>query len=215
MIFKDRTEAGKKLAEKLIDLKEKETVLYALPRGGVIVGAAIAQKLKIPLDIIVACKIGHPLQPEFGIAAVSESGHLISNEEMVATVDQEWFRDEVARQQERARKEREKFTRSQKMIPAQNRTAILVDDGVATGLTLMAAIEELKDQKPAKIIVAVPVIPPDTARKIEEIIDQLVALEIPTHFAGAVGAYYESFPQVSDEEVIKLLKNGATNSFAN
>lgn len=206
MIFKDRTDAGQKLAEKLVEFKE-DAVLYALPRGGIVVGAAIAQKLKIPLEIIIARKIGHPLEPEFGIAAISENGHLVKNEEIVATVDQEWFKDEISRQRERAQEERQKFTGNRPVISAQNRVAVLVDDGVATGLTLLAAIEDLKDQKPAKIIVAVPVIPPDVAQKIQSLVNQLVALEIPAQFAGAVGAYYENFSQVSDEEVIALLKD--------
>lgn len=205
MAFKDRATAGHKLAERLAEYKGQNIALYALPRGGVAVGAAIAQELKVPLGLIIARKVGHPLQPEFGIAAVSENGHLVTNEEMVATVDPEWLADEVARQQETAKKERQEFTGGLAVIPAQGRTVILVDDGVATGLTLMAAIEDLRDRRPAKTIVAVPVIPPDTAVKIREMVDQLVALEIPAEFAGAVGAYYDSFPQVSDEEVIRLL----------
>ena len=205
MIFKDRSDAGKKLAEKLIEYKGEDVALYALPRGGIEVAAPIAQKLGVSLDLIIARKVGHPLQPEFGIAAVSEGGHLVSNPEMIETVDSEWFADEVARQQEVAKEERQKYLSGLQIVSAENKVAILVDDGVATGLTLMAAIQDLLNQKPAKTVVAVPVAPQDTANKLQEMVNELVVLEIPEEFAGAVGSYYENFQQVSDDKVVKLL----------
>ena len=205
MIFKDRSDAGKKLAEKLIEYKGEDVALYALPRGGIEVAAPIAQKLGVSLDLIIARKVGHPLQPEFGIAAVSEGGHLVSNPEMIETVDSEWFADEVARLQEVAKEERQKYLSGLQIVSAENKVAILVDDGVATGLTLMAAIQDLLNQKPAKTVVAVPVAPQDTANKLQEMVNELVVLEIPEEFAGAVGSYYENFQQVSDDKVVKLL----------
>lgn len=205
MTFADRFDAGKQLAERLKSFKSQNPALYALPRGGVEVAAPIAQELGVPLDLIIARKVGHPLQPEFGIAAVSEGGHLVTNPDMVSTVDKEWFDDEVARQQEIAKKEREQYLSGVQVVSAKGRVAIIVDDGVATGLTLMAAIQDLLDQKPLKTIVAIPVAPKDTAQKIGQMVDRLVVLEIPKEFAGAVGAYYENFKQVSDEEVIELL----------
>ncbi|MGI5826267.1 MAG: phosphoribosyltransferase [Patescibacteria group bacterium] len=205
MIFEDRTDAGKKLAERLAKYKEKNPALYALPRGGVEVAVPIAQKLAVPMDLIIARKVGHPLQPEFGIAAISEGGHLVTNPEMVATVDSEWFADEVARQQEIAKEKRQQYLSGLEVIQAEGRVAIIVDDGVATGLTLMATIQNLLDKKPLKTVVAIPVAPKDTAEKLAQMVDELVVLEVPKEFAGAVGAYYENFRQVSDEQVIELL----------
>lgn len=207
MIFSDRNQAGQSLAEKLAKYRDQDLALYALPRGGVVVAAAIAQELKTPLDLIIARKIGHPLQPEFGIAAVSENGHLVQNTEMVETVDQDWFENQVREKQKEVQEQRKKYLAGLQVIPAKDKVAILVDNGIATGLTVMAAIEDLKDRQPQKTILAVPVVPPEIASKLKAMVDELVALEIPARFAGAVGAYYQSFPQVSDKEIIKLLKS--------
>lgn len=205
MVLTDRQQAGKLLAEKLKSYQDK-AIVYALPRGGVAVGAEIAQALKAPLDIIVSRKIGHPLQPEFGIAAVTESGHLVENEKYAATVDQNWLSGEIERQKTTAQHRKNIYRPGLKEISAKDKVAILVDDGIATGLTTKAAIEDLKSRGAQKIVVAVPVSPKETAEEIRKMVDELVALDIPDEFLGAVGAYYEEFPQVSDEEVVNLLK---------
>jgi predicted phosphoribosyltransferase len=202
----DRNQAGELLAEKLKNYADKNTVVYALPRGGVLVGAAIARKLKTPLEVVIARKIGHPLQPEFGIAAVTEGGHLVKNEKYAATVDENWFSVEVERQKTAAQHRHNLYQPALKGISAKDKVAILTDDGVATGLTTEAAIADLKAQKPQKIILAVPVMPAEVAEHLRPLVDELVALDIPEDFAGAVGAYYENFPQISDEEVISELK---------
>jgi predicted phosphoribosyltransferase len=206
LTLRDRSQAGELLAEKLKDYADKNSVVYSLPRGGVIVGAAISRKLKTPLEVIISRKIGHPLQPEFGIAAVTEAGHLVKNEKYAATVDENWFSVEVERQKTAAQHRRNLYQPALKGIKAIDKVAILTDDGVATGLTTEAAIVDLRAQKPAKIILAVPVIPAEVAEHLRPLVDELVALDIAEDFAGAVGAYYEDFPQVSDEEVIRELK---------
>ncbi|HUW24139.1 MAG TPA: phosphoribosyltransferase family protein [Patescibacteria group bacterium] len=206
MILANRAEAGELLAGKLLAYTDKDTVVYALPRGGVIVGAVIARKLKTPLEVIIARKIGHPLQPEFGIAAVTEGGHLIKNEKYAATVDENWFSVEIERQKTAAQHRRNLYRPALRGISAKDKVAILTDDGVATGLTTKAAISDLREQQPQKIILAVPVIPADTAKELAQLIDEVVVLDTPEDFAGAVGAYYEEFPQVNDEEVIHELK---------
>ncbi|HUV72277.1 MAG TPA: phosphoribosyltransferase family protein [Clostridia bacterium] len=205
MIFANRKEAGQKLAEYLKQYQGKDIALYALPRGGVVVAAEIATAFGVPLDLIIARKIGHPLQPEFAIAAVSENGHLLQNKEMVETIDKDWFNNQVREEQKAAQNQREKYLAGLQVVPAQNKVAILVDNGIATGLTVMAAIKDLKNRQPQKTILAVPVVPQEIALKLRAMVDELVALEIPARFAGAVGAYFGSFPPVTDKEVIELL----------
>ncbi|MCL5090573.1 MAG: phosphoribosyl transferase, partial [Patescibacteria group bacterium] len=177
-----------------------------LPRGGVIVGGEIARLLNIPLSIIIARKIGHPLQPEFAIAAITENGHLVSNKNYLEEVPLEWFKNEVSQEQTEAKRKRTLYTPFLKNINSKGKIFILVDDGIATGLTTKAAISDLKDRNPKKLILAVPVIPQDSAEEIKTMVDELTALAIPKDFLGAVGAYYQEFPQVSDEEVVKILK---------
>ncbi len=212
MQFKDRHEAGKKLAKELAPLINKETVIYALPRGGVVLGYEIAKALKIPLDIIVTRKIGHPAQPEYAICAVAEDGHEICNETERMAVDKKWFAKAKKEQQQEARRRRETYRAGLKIPLVAGNTAVLVDDGIATGLTIRLAISELKHLKPEQIIVAVPVAPADVAKEIETTVDKLVMLDTPMIYAGAVGNYYENFPQIEDKEVVKLLKEIANQT---
>ncbi len=206
MILRDRIEAGQKLAQKLMAYRDVQAVVYALPRGGVVVGAQIAGALQKPLDLVIARKIGHPHAPEFGIAAVTENGYLVKNGRVVATVDPGWFEREVERQRNEAKRRRDLYLADRKPIPAEGQVAILVDDGIATGLTVEAAIVELKERRPTKIVLAVPVLPRDTARRLAAEVDELVALTIPEPFLGAISAYYLDFAQTSDEEVVQILR---------
>lgn len=205
MTFPDRQTAGQQLAEKLQGYAGQPVVVYALPRGGVVPGAEVAKTLQAPLDLIITRKIGHPLSPEYAIAAVTEDGELVRNEQEVARVDQAWFRDEVARQQAEAQRRRQRYLGQRTPVPVRGQTAILVDDGVATGLTVRAAIAELRQRQPKKIVVAVPVLPPEIAEMLKRDVDDLVYLDDPARYRGAVGAHYESFPQVADQEVEQLL----------
>lgn len=209
MRFKDRHEAGQKLAKALTPLVDKETIIYALPRGGVVLGHEIAKTLKLPLDIIVTRKIGHPMQPEYAICAVAEDGHQLCDEAELAAADKNWFAKVKKEQMEEAKRRRETYRAGLKIPAVAGKTAVLVDDGIATGLTIRLAIDELKHLQPKKIIVAVPVAPSDVAKKIEKKVDKLITLEAPLLYAGAVGSYYNDFPQVEDKEVIKLLKEAA------
>ena len=206
MRFRDRVDAGKRLAAALQRYRGKESVVYALPRGGVVLGVEIAQALESPLDIIGVRKIGHPLSPEYAIGAVAEHGALVCNEQEVARVDQEWFEETVARERAEARQRRLRYTGATEPRPISGKTAIIVDDGVATGLTMEAAILDVKQRTPARTVVAVPVCPYDTATTLSRQADELVTLDIPKSFLGAVGAYYDPFEQVSDDIVIELLK---------
>lgn len=207
MFFKNRQDAGRQLSLLLKEYKNTPVVVYALPRGGVVVAAEISRFLNAPLDLIFARKIGHPYQPEYAIAAISESGHLMgSSREPLLSFGNEWLEREKANQMKEIKRRREKYLKARKEISVQNKIAILVDDGIATGLTMQVGIKELKDRHPKKIVVAVPVAPKRTASLIKEMVDDYVGIEIDdADFLGAVGAYYEEFKQVEDEEVIEIL----------
>lgn len=203
-MFDDRAHAGKVLAEKLESFAGENTVVYALPRGGVVLGYEVAKVLKCPLDLVVSRKIGHPMNSEYAVCAVTESSPPICNQFETASIDPGWLESEVLRQ--KAEIKRRKTLYPSPNISPKGKKAIIIDDGIATGLTLFSAIEEVKAQGPELLIVAVPVSPADTAEKIRGMVDKFICLDIPMVYLGAVGMYYASFPQVSDEEVIALLK---------
>lgn len=205
MIFKNRQEAGVLLAEKLMKYRGTDSTVYALPRGGVVVGAEIAKLLAIPLDAAVVKKIGHPYNPEYAICAVSENGDLVCNEEETKFVSEDWLNNAIVRGKEEAILRRQSYLKIKKALSAKGKIAIVVDDGIATGLTMKAAIKWIKSCKPKKIVVAVPVIPKETASELEKEIDELVSLDISEYFLGAVGSYYLNFSQVSDDEVERML----------
>lgn len=193
------------LSQKLLNFKGENPVVYALPRGGVVVASEIAEMLGAPLDLVITRKICHPYNSEYAIAAVSETGKIIKNESDAEIFDSKWFGDEVERQKNEMKRRRQAYLKNRAAHLAKEKIAIIVDDGLATGLTMRAAILQIRVQNPQKIVVAVPVAPQDTAQRIEKEADEFIALEIDKHFLGAIGAYYENFDQVSDEEVVELL----------
>ncbi len=205
MHFKNRTEAGRLLAQALKQYCDQDVVVYAIPRGGVVVGIEIAHFLRAPLDLVITRKIGHPFQEEYAIAAVAEDGHMLGSKVQLQALDSVWLNQEIDRQRQEARRRREKYLGNRPKIDVQGKTAILVDDGIATGITLLLAIQELKHSKCKRIVVAVPVAPKSTAVQIKEEVDEFIALDIPEVYLGAVGAYYGNFAQVEDEEVIAIL----------
>jgi putative phosphoribosyl transferase len=209
LVFKDRVDAGRKLADALLQYKGGNTVVYALPRGGVVLGAEIARSLNAPLDLMIVRKVGHPNSPEYAIAAVAEDGHTVMNRFEVDSIDKAWFDEAVRTEQQEARRRRELYTRDRPPIPATGKTAILVDDGLATGLTMFAAVQEVQHSQPHKIVVAVPVAPPHAVQELRQVADEVVALYITPDF-GAIGSFYFRFGQVSDEEVIELMKSTHT-----
>jgi len=220
-IFKDRVEAGQKLAQRIIQYlypvsniptdkdrdkdKDKDIIIYALPRGGVVLGAEIAQTLGAELDLVIVRKIGHPYEPEYAIGVIAEDGDLILNPVEFKNLDKKWLEDAKKREQEEAKRRREKYLGKKPKIDAAGKIAIIVDDGVATGLSMELAVKEIKHKKPKEIIIAVPVIPKDTAIKLEKEVDKLITLSVEEDYAGAVSAYYKYFPQVEDEEVIEIM----------
>ncbi|MFP5305924.1 MAG: phosphoribosyltransferase, partial [Gammaproteobacteria bacterium] len=165
MRFRNREHAGNLLADALSTRIHEPAILYALPRGGVALAAVIARRLQLPLDLVIPRKIGHPWQPEYGIGAVTENGEPVFNEEERRRADPAWLERAIAGQRSEARRRRELYSGGRPRTPAQGRCAILVDDGVATGLTLRAAVAEVRADRPARIVVAVGVAPPETAAR--------------------------------------------------
>ena len=211
-MFRDRKDAGRRLAQALMSYKGQPVAVYALPRGGVVLGVEIARALDAPLDLIVVRKIGHPYAPEYAVGAVAEDGFVITNPGEAATLDPAWIRQAAAAELKEAQRRRELFLGSRSAVPANDKIAIIVDDGLATGLTMQAAIHEMRKRSPRKIVVAVPVGAPSTVEKLRPEVDELVALYIPKGFFGAIGAFYESFTQISDAEVVALLNSTTTVS---
>jgi len=207
MLFQDRREADIKLAQALDKFREQDVIVLALPRGGVVLGAEIAKQLHAPLDLVLTKKIGHPLNPEYAICAMAEGGEPICNTSEVSMVDQEWFQNEIKRTQAELARRRSEYLVNAAPREVKGKIAIIVDDGIATGYTMMAALEELKRRGAKKVVVAIPVTPADTALHLKKMGAELISLKIDPYYLGAVGAYYLDFDQVSDSEVISLLKS--------
>ena len=204
-MFIDRVDAGKKLAEALIGYQGQPVVIHAIPRGGVVLGVEVARALEAPLDLIVVRKIGHPRQPEYAIGAVAEDGYVVTNSDEVVTLDKDWLDRATAAELREARRRRTLFLQGRAPIAVKDRIAIIVDDGLATGLSMSAAIHEIRGRGPQKLVVAVPVAAAEALYKLRPAVDDLVVLFISPWFA-AVGAFYQWFEQVSDEEVVELMK---------
>ncbi|MCX9012035.1 MAG: alpha/beta fold hydrolase [Candidatus Methanoperedens sp.] len=207
-IFKDRKEAGAELALRLKDYKDKAGVMVlALPRGGVVTGYEIASYLNSPLDVLIIRKLGFPGQPELAIGAVSETGAVVLNEDIISAygITQDYIQGEISRQREIIEKRIELYRKGQRLPDLTGKTIILVDDGAATGATAKAAVLTLKAENIGKLIVALPVAPPGTAEELRRMADELICLETPYDFM-AVGSYYRDFTQVTDEEVVEILE---------
>lgn len=207
MLFKNRLDATKQLISLLNKFhQEKNLVVYALPRGGVVLGVIIAKALKANFDLIIPRKIGHPAMTEYAICALTEGGSLICNEEERTQIDERWLQEEVAKEKKEAKRRAQKYLKNRPRITATGKTAIIIDDGIATGLTMKAAILDIQKQHPSKIIIAVPVVPKETYDELASMVDEVITLNKDELFRGAIGAYYQEFEQVTDEAVIELLK---------
>ena len=205
MIFKDRADAGKKLAEKLLWLKKENPIILAIPRGGVVTGDVIASVLDCQLDVIVSRKVGAPDNEELAIGAVMHDGSYFPNIDItrMLNVPESFVEEEIARQRKEIERRLMKF-RGGKEYDLAGKTIVLVDDGIATGATMFVTAHWVKKQKPKKLIIAIPVGPQDTIDKLNQIADKVVVLQSPYTF-NAVGEFYQVFDQVSDDEVQKIM----------
>ncbi len=206
--FYDRNEAGLALAQKLMHYKGSEAIVIGVPRGGVPVAFVVAMELRLPLEIILVKKLGHPNNKEYAIGAVSLTDRLIVNDE---NVSESYIESETRTLRERLMEMERKFCKDRKPVALANKTVILVDDGIATGSTLLATIRLLRKSKVQRIVLAVPVASETALNKVAAAVDECICLLTPDYFTG-VGAFYEDFSQTSDEEVAELLQLAQRNA---
>ena len=207
MLFKDRRDAGKQLAARLAFLKgQPHVIVLGIPRGGVVVAAEIARALHAPLDVFLAHKLGAPFNPELAVGAITSTGEVLLDELLVTELrlSEKELAREVAQQRKEIARRLAAFRRNRPPLDLQNKTVVIVDDGIATGSTMLAALRALRRQKIARLILAIPVGPPETLQRLACECDQVVVLDTPEPF-WAVGRFYLQFGQTSDEEVIQLL----------
>ena len=203
-MFENRTDAATQLADKLSSIKSEELVVLAIPRGGLPIGSVLAKTLGAPLDVVLTKKLGHPYQKEYAIGAVSLDGLILSD---AIGIPKEYIEEETARIREVLKQRHRQYYKNRSPENLRDKTIIVVDDGVATGNTLLVTIGLVKKQEPKKIIVAIPVAPPSAIKLLESTpdIDEVVCLQVPHNF-HAVGQFYEEFRQVSDQEAIRILE---------
>jgi putative phosphoribosyl transferase len=209
MTFRDRLDAGRRLAKALSEYKGRNAVILALPRGGVPVAAEVAAALETPLDLILVRKIGVPSQPELAMGAVVDGATpiVVRNEEVIeisgTTADE--FDAACARELAEIERRRQLYIGDRARAEIAGQVVIVIDDGIATGATTRAALQAIRNRKPKELVLAVPVAPPDTITKLRQEVDALICLETPELF-GAIGYFYRDFRQVSDQEVVAILQ---------
>lgn len=208
VMFLDRHEAGRKLAQELLRYADRRPAVFALPRGGVPIGYEVAKALKAPLDLILVRKIGVPFQPELAAGAVvdGDEPEVVLNPEVVEFVGltDEFLKEETDRKLLEIEERRRTYLGDRDRIDPCDRTAIVADDGIATGATIKAALRAIRRQEPARFVVAAPVAPPDTVEELRQEADTVHCLETPELFF-AIGIFYQNFHQLSDGEVVRLL----------
>lgn len=209
-VYSDRVEAGRLLAGALAAHAGPDTIVVGLPRGGVPVAFEVARALGAPLDVFVVRKLGVPFQPELAMGALASGGIVVRNESVLAMLpDPEGSLGQARRREQAVILERERRYRGARAaLDPAGKEVIVVDDGVATGATMKAAVQALRAAAAARVVVAVPVAPPDTCRELESLADEVVCLQAPRLFS-AVGQWYEDFSQTEDEEVERLLAASA------
>lgn len=211
-IFTDREDAGRQLGDRLVSHREEDAVVLALPRGGVPVGYEVARALEAPLDVFVARKLGAPGQPELAIGAVAAGGGRILNEQVVRAleVSEDWIEAVTEKELAEVGRRMRRFRGERPEPEVGGRTVILVDDGIATGMTVWAAIQAIREKGPRRIVLAVPVCAEVTAEALASEVDELISLQTPADL-WAIGFWYENFHQLDDEEVVELVERSRRN----
>ena len=208
MTFRDRSDAGKQLAEKLRHLKDKKPIVLALPRGGVPVGFEVARALGAPLDVLLVRKIGVPWQPELALGAVTdgEQPETFIDKDLAAAlnISDDYVKDETARQVAELERRRHAYCGERVPFDIAGFTVIVVDDGIATGATMRVALQAARKRNPARLVLATPVASADTIDRLRPLADEVVCVETPAGL-GAIGFYYADFHQMSDDEVTAVL----------
>jgi putative phosphoribosyl transferase len=206
-MFKDRVSAGRQLAAALDKYKAEMPVVLGIPRGGVVIALEVARALGAPLDLVIPRKIGAPGNPELAIGAVAGEEQIFINSELIASlkISQSYIDSAVLKALEEIRRRRRLYLGEAEPIDPAGKTALIVDDGLATGYTALAAVQAVKPAGPARTVLAVPVAPAQTVARLSKEVDELVCLSTPEPFF-AVGQFYEEFPQITDNEVVAGLK---------
>ena len=212
MLFADRSEAGRRLARRLEPFRAQHPVVLALPRGGVPVGFEVAQALDAPLDLVLVRKIGAPGQPELAIGAVAEGDppELVTDPRLLEMlgVSDDYLEATKAQEMAELQRRRAAYLGERPRVAIEGRTAIVVDDGLATGATMLAALRATRRRAPSRLIVAVPVASPNSLHRVSGVADETVCLGAPAEFY-AVGQFYRQFPQLTDRAVVDLLARAA------
>jgi putative phosphoribosyl transferase len=206
MVLQDRASAGRELAGWLEKYREEDALILALPRGGIVVAYEIANALHLPLDVLIVRKIGAPGNPEWAIGAVAEMGQVQFDRQVIDSlgIPNSYLELETRRQREEIARRRQMYRQGRSLPDVTDRTVIVVDDGIATGYTVLAAVRALKAERPAGLVVAAPVASPTAVEQLRREADEVVVLEVLLFFA-AVSQFYNDFKQVSDEEVREYL----------
>jgi predicted phosphoribosyltransferase len=208
-MFADRTEAGRKLSERLRHYAGHPTaVVLGMPRGGVAVAATVAEALRLPLDVFITRKLGAPWNPEYALGALAETGTLVLNDEPAGRSPGAELTHLIAAQRARIDEQVSLYRRGRHLRSLEGRTVLLVDDGVATGATFVASVQAIRAHHPERIVAAIPVGPQDSIGRIADQVDELVVLEMPDPF-WAVGQAYERFDQLTDAFVTQMLEEAA------
>ncbi|WP_282049576.1 phosphoribosyltransferase [Maribacter aquivivus] len=202
-MFKDRNDAGNQLATLLAKYKDDEVIVLAIPRGGLPIGASVATFLNAPLDVVLTKKIGHPNNKEYAIGAVSLESIILSNSNIL---DNNYIERETERIRRTLKERHKQYYKNRSPKKLQNKTVIIVDDGIATGNTLLATIALVHKQRPSKIVVAIPVAPPSAIYKISNLenVEEVICILQPNNFR-AVGQFYKNFEEVTDQKAIQIL----------
>ena len=211
VIFKDRVDAGKILAEKLSKYAAEKPLVLGLPRGGVPVAFEVAKALKAPLDVYIVRKLGVPGHEELAMGAIATGDVRVLNESVIGPlqISKEAIETETKKEKEELKRRERVYRSGRAPLNVANRTVLLIDDGIATGSTIKAAIAALKKQKAAKIIVGVPVAPSSTIEELKKEVDDVVCVSTPDFFI-AISVWYDEFPQTTDEQVRELLEKAET-----
>lgn len=206
MIFRDRSDAGRQLAVALEHLRGSDAVVVGLVRGGVVIAAEVAKMLGLAIDVMIVKKIGAPENEELALGAVSEDGIGVFNDHLIAMlgVSRDYLRKEIERKKEQIKEARRGYLQGRQSVQLSEMTVVLVDDGIATGASMKAAIQAARAQQAGRVIVAVPVAASESLKEMELEADEVVCLYSPSIFY-AVGAFYKNFPQITDDEVAALL----------
>ena len=208
-MFRDREDAGQQLAGRLLHLRDSNPLIFGLPRGGVVIAAQVAAALCAPLDVLVVRKLGAPGRPELALGAITvgDDPHLTLNQDLIdlISVSDDYLQMEIDRQREEVKRRNNRYRKGRPAMSAEGRTTIIIDDGIATGATVLAGIMGLKDRKPGRLVLAVPVAAADSLEKLSQYVDEVVCLHAPDDFMS-VGVFYSNFHQTTDDQVMELLE---------